>query len=129
MPTTPTGGSGAAEQSDGRAETRDYVPSIDMQDVLRQLIVDEVCAGNLTKSRRRRIVRYAASMGLNAVQAGRLIDECRSEASAGDAPVDPYRGLRMVQPPASRVPESFGLWSAVAMAIIADILILLWVVG
>ncbi len=55
MRRTRSSGSGAAEQPEGQAEMPDYVPLIGMQDLLRQMIVGEVRAGNLTKSGRQQI--------------------------------------------------------------------------
>ncbi len=61
-----------------------YVPSIDMTVIFRELIADEVRTGRLTRARRRRIVQYAAHLGLSAVQVGRLIAECQEEATRSD---------------------------------------------
>ncbi len=61
-----------------------FVPSIDMTTIFRELIADEVRTGRLTRARRRRIIQYAAHLGLSAVQVGRLIEECREEATRSD---------------------------------------------
>ena len=61
-----------------------FAPSIDMTTIFRDLIADEVRTGRLTRARRRRIVQYAAHLGLSAVQVGRLIAECQEEATRSD---------------------------------------------
>lgn len=50
--------------------------------IFREMIVHEIKNGRLSPWRRRRIVRYAAKMGLSAVEAGRLLCECRKQAMA-----------------------------------------------
>ena len=127
MPTQLPGGQGVAEPTDERSPQTGFAPTISLRDVLREMILDEVRSGELTKSRRRRIVRYSASMGLNAVQAGRLIEECRAEAFEGQVPEAPCRQLRLVPAPEPGANESMRLWVAVALAILADIVILWWV--
>lgn len=66
-----------------------FMPSMDMKEIFREMIRQEVqcgrhsrvkpACGRLTRWRRRRIVQYAAGMGLSAVQAGRLVEECQAE--------------------------------------------------
>ena len=79
----------AARERRGAADSDPpvFAPSIDMTAIFRQLIADEVRTGRLTRARRRRIVQYAAHLGLSAVQVGRLIAECREEATRSDARV------------------------------------------
>jgi hypothetical protein len=76
-----------------------YVPSIDTKEIFRELIAEEIRSGRMTARRRRRIVRYAASMGLSAVQAGELMAACRDELMESDRLEDRYRALRMDDPP------------------------------
>lgn len=52
---------------------------IELGETFRQLIIDELRNGRLTPVRRRRIVRYAAHLGVSAVEAGHLIAVCREE--------------------------------------------------
>lgn len=61
-----------------------FQPSIDMTTIFRDLIADEVRTGRLSRARRRRIVQYAAHLGLSAVQVGRLIAECQEESTRSD---------------------------------------------
>lgn len=101
-----------------------FVPSIDTRDVFRQLIVDEIRNGRLTRARRRRIVRYAAQLGLSAVQAGRLITACREEVLQARDPTERYHALRLVEPTPTRVPTHIKIALLVAAAIILDLLLL-----
>lgn len=93
----PTGHQEASEG--GASDIPPYVPSIDTKEIFRQLIADEIRAGRMTPRRRRRIVRYAASMGLSAVQAGELLAACREELMESDDLEDRYRALRLYDPP------------------------------
>lgn len=58
---------------------QDRVQSIDTHEVFRQLILGEIRNGRLSRWRRRRIVQYAAAMGLSATEAGDLLVACREE--------------------------------------------------
>ena len=118
----PVGLSGA----DRRAAT--FVPSIDTRDVFRQMIALELRNGRLTPARRRRIVRYAAQMGLSAVEAGQLIAACRKETLRSDDPTERYHALRLVEPTPRRIPVALILSVAVALAILIDLIFIagLW---
>ena len=77
---------------------RDHPTRIDHDEIFRKLIADELRGGRLDSSRRRRIVRYAAQMGLSAVEAGRLMAACREEALASsDADIREH-ALRLALP-------------------------------
>ena len=69
----------------------------DVDAVFRQLIEDEIRSGRLTKSRRRRIVRYAAQLRLSAVEAGQLIEACRQRVLEDSQPQQQPHALRLVQ--------------------------------
>jgi hypothetical protein len=56
-----------------------YQPTIAIDDIFRELIRSEIRNGRLSTWRRRRIVQYAAQLNLSAVEAGRMIEECRAE--------------------------------------------------
>jgi len=103
-----------------------FVPSIDTNEVFRQLIVDEIRNGRLTPARRRRIVRYAAQLGLSAVQAGRLIAACRQEVLQGRDPTERYHALHLVEPTPTRVPTHIKIALVIAGAIVLDLLLLNW---
>jgi len=64
------------------AEQSAFRPTIHMDDIFREMIRMEIRCGRLSPWRRRRIVQYAAQLNLSAVQAGRLIEECREELYA-----------------------------------------------
>ena len=104
-----------------------FVPRIDMQDVFRQLIADELRDGRLTPARRRRIVRYAAQLGLSAVQAGRLVDACRKEALAEGGAPEHLHALRLVPPIHEKVAPHVKIALLVVGAIFLDLLLVLWV--
>ncbi len=132
-----------SDGADGEAPPP-FVPSIDMQQVFRQLIIDEIRsgrpaeAGSLTPAQRRRIVRYAAGLGLSAVQAGRLITSCHNEAGELAGPVskmaspgsanrstkEPTYTLHLVEPAPPRIPTVWKIALVVTCALVADWLIL-----
>ena len=74
-------------------------PHIENREIFAELIAEEIRSGRLTTERRRRIVRYAAGMGLSAVEAGRLMDACREEALQSEDAVIRGHALRLVEPP------------------------------
>ena len=47
------------------------------QDVFREMVAGVLRNGELTVRRRRQLVAYAASLGISAVQAGRLVSQAR----------------------------------------------------
>ena len=103
-----------------------YVPSIETRDVFRQMIAMELRNGRLTPARRRRIVRYAAQMGLSAVEAGQLIAACRKEALQSEDPRARHHALRLVEPPPERAPVVLILSVALALAILLDLIFVSW---
>lgn len=109
---------------DDRTAQQSWVPSIDTHVVLERLIADELRAGRLTPGRRRRIVRYAAGMGLSAVQAGRLVSRIRDEALASDDPELRSHALRLAAPAEKRIPGHQKMVLIVAAAILIDIILL-----
>ncbi len=68
-------------------------------EIFREMIAYELRAGRLTRARRQRIVRYAAQLGLSAVEAGRMIEACRQAALESDDPLVREHALRLVEPP------------------------------
>ncbi len=54
--------------------------SLDTKAIFREMMVHEIKNGTLSSWRRKRIVRYAAKMGLSAVEAGQLVSQCRGQA-------------------------------------------------
>ena len=91
--------------------------SLNTHDIFRELIATELRDGRLTASRRRRIVRYAAHLGLSAVETGQLIARCRDEALQSDNPHERAHALRLVEPEPARIPKI--LWVAIAVIVFA----------
>lgn len=77
---------------------REHPTRIENHEIFRQLIAEELRGGRLNPSRRRRIVRYAAQMGLSAVEAGRLMASCREEALASPDANLHEQALRLALP-------------------------------
>ena len=122
----PHRGPEAARANDGDSDIPKFVRSIDTQDIFRQLITDELRNGRLTPARRRRIVRYAAGLGLSAVQAGRLVEACRREVLQSSDPAERYHALRLVEAPPTKVPTPLKIAIVVAAAILVDVLLVKW---
>ena len=101
-----------------------FVPSIDTEEVFRKLIARELRSGRLTAAQRRRIVRYAAALGLSAVQIGRLVAACRDEALQSRDETERYHALRLVEPPPPSIPTPVKIALVVAAAILIDLLII-----
>ncbi len=73
--------------------------SISNREIFREMIAHEVRAGRLDRARRQRIVRYAAQLGLSAVETGAMIQDCRAEAILSEDPLIREHALRLVEPP------------------------------
>jgi len=69
---------------------------IDTDEIFRELIAEEIRRGRLSVQQRKRIVRYAAQMGLSAVDAGKLVASCQQEAELSENPVVREHALRLV---------------------------------
>ena len=100
---------------------------LDTKDIFRQLIEDEIRHGRLTRSRRKRIVRYAAQLRLSAVEAGRLIEQCRDCILPSDDPGEKCHALRVVEPLPTGVPTGLKIWVVVVLAILLNLLIATWI--
>lgn len=103
-----------------------FAPSIGTDDIFRQLIADEIRNGRLSPSRRRRVVRYAAQLGLSAVEAGELIVACREEALQSNDSTEQFHALRLVEPPPPAVPIPIKIALVVGLAILLDLLVVAW---
>ena len=103
-----------------------YVPKLEMRDIFHQMIADELRNGRLTRERRKRIIRYAAQLGLSAVEAGRLITTCREQILERADSVERRHVLKMVEPERERIPIAFKLALVVALAIAVDLLLFGW---
>lgn len=96
---------------------------LDTETIFRELIRQEILAGRLNRTRRRRVVRYAAQLGLSAVEAGEMIKECRRAALP--AKPSPHEFGDEPQEPAGR--SRCGRIALVAAALILELLLLAWV--
>ncbi len=117
----------ACEMSGAEADDRPaFVPRIAAADVYYEMIAGELRHGRMSRARRRRIVRYAAQLGLSAVEAGRLITECREQALESDDPIERQHALEFVEPAPERMPIAFKLAIVVAIALLVDLLVMSW---
>lgn len=103
-----------ANTQGGDSDRPEFVPAVDIRDVFRRLIADEIRAGRMTTSRRRRIVRYAAHLGISAVEAGRLVTACRKQVVESGDSHERSHALRMADP--SPDPVSWPLKVALLLA-------------
>jgi len=78
--------------------SRDHPTRIENHEIFRELIADELRSGRLNSNQRRRIVRYAAQMGLSAVETGQLMAACREEALAASDANLREQALRLALP-------------------------------
>ncbi len=97
--------------------------SLPTADIFRALIAGELRNGRLTAARRRRIVRYGASMGLSANELGKLITQCRNEALLSEDHVERHHALRFVDRPPRTTPVALKIALIVAIVILVQILI------
>ena len=104
----------SADRPPAENDLPEYMPSIDTHDVFRELIASEIRDGRLSASRRRRIIRYAAHLGLSAVETGKMIARCRDQAIQSDDPNERAFALRLVPEEPARIPKAL----IVAMAVI-----------
>jgi len=128
-PTTPLRQLGNEYDEDRRTASEDppaFVPRIEMRDVFHQLIADELRNGRLTQERRKRIIRYAAQLGLSAVEAGRLITTCREQVLERADAVEQRHALKLVEPEPERIPIAFKMALVVGLAIVVDLLLFGW---
>lgn len=95
---------------------------LDTETIFRELIRQEILAGRLNRKQRRRVVRYAAQLGLSAVEAGEMIAECRRAALP--AKQSPHEVRNDSQELAGRF--RFGRIALVAAALILELLLLAW---
>lgn len=112
----------AAREFDHSSPFLFHSPILDAKEIFREMILTEICSGRLTARRRARIVRYAAQLGLSALQAGRLISEC--QLVAFEESPSPRPSLRLAYTPPARH------WLQPRVAIVTGILLLIvWLIG
>lgn len=107
--------------------TTDGWARLDTQSIFREMVAQELRAGRLSRAGRRRVVQYAAQLGLSAVQAGKLIGECRDAALRSDNPHERRHALRLAREtaPPKRMPIKAAL--AIAGIMIVELLLIAWV--
>ncbi len=103
-----------------------YVPSIDTHEIFRQMIAEELRSGRLTAARRRRIIRYAAGMGLSASEAGTLVETCREQALQSDNVEERACALRLAPRETEHIPIAMKLSVILLLVVLADLIVLLW---
>ena len=117
------------EGSPFRVERKDipeFTPSMDTEEVFRNLITDELRSGRLTPARRRRSVQYATRLGLTAVRAGRLVKSCREEVLKSDDATERYYALRLIDPVSPVISARIKIALMITGAIIFDVLVIAW---
>lgn len=103
-------------------ESIPYCPPLpDTKTIFRELIAAELRTGRLSSARRARIVRYAAQLGLSAVESGRLMNECIHEALDDADPHVQKFALRLAD-----APEPRPLLSHRVAIVTGLLLILIW---
>jgi hypothetical protein len=101
-----------------------FLPPIDTEEIFRRLIADELRTGRLTRAHRRRIVQYAAQMGLTATQAGQLVETCRQQALHSTNPNERRYALRLVEPPPKRGSTRLKVALVVTVAVVLNVLLI-----
>lgn len=100
------------------------------QQIFREMAVSLLGRGTLSSRRRRMLVQYAAALGINAVLAGRLLEQARAEHARRVAAA--VASLRFVPVPVQR-PKSLPRWTwGLALALgglLLNVLMLLWAGG
>lgn len=109
----------------GAQEPR-FAARISTREVFEQMIEHELRSGRLTRGRRRRIVRYAARLGMSAVEAGRFLDTCRANALASDNPAERLFALRLADAPTTGESQIGKLTVAVAAGVLLALLLTVW---
>ena len=100
--------------------------ALETKEIFRQLIADEVKSGRLTPARRRRIVRYAATLGMSAVEVGQVLEASRQQAVESDDPGTGFHALQLTEAPPALIPAAVKIWALLALVILADLLLLRW---
>lgn len=116
-----------SQTSAGRSNTP--LERLDMRQIYEQMIDQEVRTGRLSPSRRKRIVRYAAGLGLSAVEAGKLVDACQARIAREQGRPEPPPQLRVADAsPAddepARIAAIWKIGAVVLLAVVLDLLVL-----
>ena len=97
----------------------------EIHDIFREMVRQELASGELSSRRRRKLVRYAASLRLSATEAGQLIQEAvRADAAARavDARTEAPPNVRLLPAaaPTRRWPTALTLLIAIAAALLIN---------
>ena len=100
---------------------------LDTRAIFEKLIENEVRSGRLSPWRRRRIIKYAAQLRLSAIEAGKMIDECRRRMEA-DRATDPRPAFKIIRQEDDNADAAtvWKIWLIVVAAIIFDLLMIKW---
>jgi hypothetical protein len=72
--------------------------AFERQQIFREMIAHQLAQGTLSRRRRKAIVQYAACLGINAVLAGRLIQQARAKSGRSDSSNNSYGSNRFDTP-------------------------------
>lgn len=103
-----------------------FATRISTREVFERMIEHELRSGRLTRGRRRRIVRYAARLGMSAVEAGRFLETCRANALTSADPAERSFALRLADPPTTGESWISKLTVAVAAGVLLALLLTVW---
>lgn len=93
--------------------------------IFREMVRGELANRHLSAWRRRRLVRYAASLRISAVEAGELIQEVvRAEGSPDTDLNEPAPHLRLMPAPKRAWPTWAKLTAALAAVLLVNLLVL-----
>ncbi len=99
---------------------------LDTETILQEMIDHELRAGRLTASQRAQIMRFGAEFGLSAVETRDLINECRDKVLLSADPAERRYARRLLDPPPARIPTTWKMAAAIAVAIAVDVALFLW---
>lgn len=97
---------------------------LDTKQVYEQMIECELRTKRLSPARRKRIVRYAAGLGLSAVEAGKLVNKCQARLAREKGLADHRPQLRLVNTPPPRVSAIWKIGAVVLLAVVVDLMVL-----
>lgn len=88
--------------------------------IFREMVRAEARGGNLSNTRRKRLIQYAAALQLSPLDASRIVTEVCFELSVND-PLEPPVLYRIVESAAT--PQRWPAWFRALVAMIASMLI------
>jgi len=103
-----------------------FQPSIPVEEIFEHMFTQELRDGRLTPKRRKRLVQYAAQMGLSARQAGMLMDRCCQNAIAKGVERAHGQALRLADPPLPRISEPTRITIIIIISLVVDTLLIYW---